>query len=320
MAVYLSKQDYASLLSAIASKLQIPISTIGPIYHYDQNMTPVVVNETSITLMPHEQDFIVRLGWNAAQPPVSPFEAQQQLLCAPDVFNHHANGFDQYLTVPLGDSYTPSAESWSDFTDDASMSVGHMVAHSVAISPDGGLPYEKPQFLHQNGVGEQWIDYASYTVDAILPMMSLSSTPIDSTLHLGTLPPQAEILQMTDFENRLDQVTAPPLKAVSTNEETRLHNGRRPASSQHYRHPPSAERTDIEARSEKIDQDTAYALERNRLAAVKCRLTRKQKETRLQDLSKEKLEMNTELKREVMRLEAEITEAKMLLKMHNTCV
>ena len=68
-----------------------------------------------------------------------------------------------------------------------------------------------------------------------------------------------------------------------------------------------------------IDQDAAYALERNRLAAMKCRVTRKEKETRLQDLSKEKLEMNEELKYEIRRLEAEISEAKGLLKMHVAC-
>jgi hypothetical protein len=338
IAIYLSDQDFPSLLSAISSKLQIPIGTIGNIYYYDQHMTPVEVNEISIKSLSHEQDFIVGLPWLAKQLPELPAEAQYQSAFPPEGFSDHASMFDQYLTIPLEGSYATSVGSWSDFTDDASMSMSHMFAQSATLSPAGEVHYEGCH-LHHSVLGEQGVDYASYKFDAVLPTMSLSSNPMQSTLQLAapipeimqTLPPQAEIVQISAIEERLVSGTAHPAKEEPAETRfpsshsppvSRTHTAGRPTSLRNYQRPPSVQNMDIGgkiSKSSPIDQDAAYALERNRLAAMKCRATRKEKETRLQDISKEKFEMNEELKYEIKRLKAEISEAKGLLKMHVAC-
>lgn len=338
IAIYLSDQDFPSLLSAISSKLQIPMDTIGTIYYYDQQMTPVVVNDISIKSLSHEQDFIVRLPWLAKHLSELPAEAQYQSAFPPEGFSDHASMFDQYLTIPLEGSYATSVGSWSDFTDDASMSMSHMFAQSTTLSPAGELHFEGSH-IHHSVLGEQGIDYARYEFDAVLPTMSLSSTPMQSTLQLAapipdimqTLPPQAEIVEISAIEERLVSGTACPVNEELAETRfppshsppaSRTHTAGRPTSLRNYQRPPSVENRNFDGKTPnpgQTDQDTAYALERNRLAAMKCRVTRKEKETRLQELSKEKLEMNEELKYEIRRLEAEISEAKGLLKMHVVC-
>jgi hypothetical protein len=269
MAIYLSEQDLPSLLSAISSKLQIPMGGVGIIYYYDQDMIPVLVNESSIGSMCHEQDIIVRLPWTGKHQQLL-METQHPLPSTSDMFNDHANIFDQYLTVPMRDSYAPSVGSWSDFTDDASsLSMSHMFAQSATLSPDRGLPYDERQIQPRDVPSNQVIDYTGYTFSAALSTISLSSTPMPSSLHIAVpgldnlqaFPPRAEILRTSVFDERPAGGMIAPMVAETANDTSRPPSRNppisrtpttgRPTSLRTFRRPSSAEGTDIDHESAK---------------------------------------------------------------------
>jgi hypothetical protein len=61
------------------------------------------------------------------------------------------------------------------------------------------------------------------------------------------------------------------------------------------------------------------ALERNRVAARKCRIARRESQAYLLDQSQEKLHLNEELKQKIRHLEIVAMEARVFLEMHVSC-
>lgn len=349
IAIYLSRQDFPSLLSAIASKLHVHVGTIGTIYYYDQRMTPVVVNEKTVGTIIHEQDLIVRLPNVANNVPELCDASKLEVPFTGGFCNNHPSIFDQYLAMPLEDCYGTSVDSLSEFADDTSISMSQMFARCstamTTLSSDDGMYYEKDHVQPQFVLGEQGIDYANYAFDATsnvaMPTICLSSAPTPSTLQLSaTTPeprqifaPQAKTLQMTAIEERfaIDAVHSVKDETEATKAfpprcsppVSRTRAAKRPTSLRNYKALGSMRNSDIDSdnsRPSQTDNEVVNALERNRLAAMKCRITRKEKEARLQELSREKSEVNAELKKEIRHLEAEIAEAKGLLKMHVGCL
>lgn len=346
IAIYLSEKDFSSLLSTISSKLHVQTSKIGTIYYYDHCMTPVVVNEKTIKLVSHEQDLIVRLPRFEKQCPELSMEAQHQFSSAAEHFDDYASTFDHYLTLPPEEPYATSAGTWSDIADDASMSISHTLARSTTLSPEAGVHHEGYNLQCHMISGEQEVDYTSYAFDAhtnaavsssCLFSDSISKIPQIATplpIPPGSLPSQVKIWHASTVEDGRLAVPAPSGRTVPSGTKLaprnyspsapRLFAAEAPLSLRENEFPPTTERRDIELETpkhSKLELDTAAAnsLERNRLAAMKCRSNRKEKVTKLQELSTKKLELNTALRHEIQRLNAEITEAKGLLKMHVGC-
>jgi hypothetical protein len=307
-------------------------------------MTPVVVNEETIKLVSHEQDLIVRLPRVAQQCQELSVQAQHQSSSAAEHFDDYASTFDHYLTIPPEDHYATSAGTWSDIADDASILMSHTFARSTTLSPEAGVHHEGYNLQCHMISSEQEVDYASYAFDAhsnaAVPASCLFSASISKVPQIaaplpippGDLPSQAKVWHASTVEYGRLEVSAPSGRIVpaGTKPAPPNYNPSAPGSFaaepspslRDYRLPPTAERRDIELETPKHSQlDTAAAnsLERNRLAAMKCRSNRKEKVTKLQELSTKKLELNTALRHEIQRLNAEITEAKGLLKMHVGC-
>lgn len=307
-------------------------------------MTPVVVNENTIKLVSHEQDLIVRLPRFEKQCPELSMEAQHQFSSAAEHFDDYASTFDHYLTLPPEEPYATSAGTWSDIADDTSMSISHTFARSTTMSPDAGVHHEGYNPQCRMISGEQEVDYAGYAFDthknaavpaSCLPSVSTLQVPQLAAPYLlppGNLPSQ--VRRACAVENMRHALYAPSERTVPTDTKTappsysssapRLFAAEASLSLRENELPPTTERRDIELETPKhsklqLDKAAANSLERNRLAAMKCRSNRKEKVTKLQELSTKKLELNTALRYEIQRLNAEITEAKGLLKIHVGC-
>jgi len=358
-AIYLTEQDFPSLLLGISIKLRVHISMISTVYYYDQHMTPVVVNENSIGSLSHEQDLIVQLPWVANQPSTYSHEADSQGPFIRDASSvstypslheahgtsneytlgdHHDGMFDQYLALPPEDSYGASIDSWSEFSEDTSMSMSQMFAQcstaKTTIS-DHEVQYQEESFHHRLVLGDQGTDHAGYAFDSApsfpMPTICLSSVPAPDTLKSSVpildpqqvIAPQPDSLQFSTAGEQLvdsaPHVNKDPMTKKPLSHRPRKEGPERPASLRRNNPSPSTKTNQSDSDTSKQSKADKRMLERNRLAAVKCRHTRKEKEARLQELTREKSELNAELKLEVSRLKAQVAEARGLLKRHVGC-
>jgi hypothetical protein len=331
-------------------------------------MTRVVVNETTITSLSHEQDLIVQLPWVANNLPGFPVEANFQPPYTGDVSdfssylsldetninqNEHvldsncASTFDQYFALPFKGPFGASVDSWSEFTNDTSTSMNQMftqcsTAKSTVLSDDG-LHYEEDPFQHQLILGESNIENASYACDAApgieIPTMCLSSAPAQDTLQLSTsiwksqqtLVPQPEVLHLSavegaslnDSTNSIDKELAvieplppkyipPVVRKYVKKQSPRLKDKICP--------PRKYNSTDSDIPKQGVGNRGVLVRERNKIAAAKCRFSRKEKEARLPELIEEKSQLNIGLKLEISLLEAQVAEIRSFLQYHANCV
>ena len=303
-------------------------------------MTPVVVNEETIKSVSHEQDLIVRLPWVAEQS----LEAKNRFSFAPKHFDDYASVFKHHLSLPSEDSYPTSAGTWSDVADDTSISRSHTFAQSPTLLPEAGVQHEGYHQQCHMISGEQEVDFASFTFDGhsngAIQASSLFSASTSKVSQLaaplpfpqGNLPSQAEVWHASAVEDEGVAFSAPSGQTMPASPKPVLssHRPSAPSSlaaeasslSRDYKPTPTIERKDFGAEPPnriKNDTNAANSLERNRLAAMKCRRNRKEKVEKLLEQSDKNLQLNAGLRYEIERLKAEITEAKGLLKMHIGC-
>lgn len=353
-AMYLAEPTFPSLLSGISSTLQVHVRTIDTIYYYDHQMSPVVVNEQSIKSLLHEQELIVRLLWEPNHTLACHVETDHQNSLTRNVQNgftdlhlngayasttrpvvqrNHTNMFDQYLPLPHEASHGTCVDNWSDRTAQCSNDW-------TTASSEDGLHSHEDHYQHQLALAGQGLDQASYSIDAVTNAsalkMCLSSAPEADILQLSTpihVPlqiyrSQPEYLRLPATEEQLAPEALHEIQELMANKllpsrsaspSSLNFSAKRPDSLQKCRAPSSIKSSNIDGELRAIDKNVAGALERNRLAAMKCRLTRKEKEKRLQKLTREKSEHNAQLKQEVKRLQAQVMEAKGLLDKHVEC-
>ena len=334
-------------MSLIAAKLRVHISAIGTIYYFDQYRAQIIVDETTIRSLPHEQDLVVQLSWVGNPSPGCDAEAHALGPCAYGVHDYPRevyltkpgeneneqhiscgplNVFDDYLGTQSEDSYVASDYSRSEYTDDTSISMSQMFARcstaQTTISSDDGMFFGEDSFHQQLVLGNSRIEHTGYPFDAF------------STLapHLQYLPslPRSEVTQLLTIGNT--PAIEHPIDPVEKLPATRaLLEGCTPPVSRNYtaqqrrtrKHkPPTFLKTatsDIESPKSRPDKDFD-ALERNRVAAMKCRTTRKEREARLYAQSQEKMKLNGDLKKEIEQLEAEVLKLRELWQEHLGCL
>ena len=357
-AIYLEKQDFPSLLAGISSKLRVQKSAIGSIYYHDHNMVPVIVNELSIPTLSEEQDLIVQVLWSqngatsgvqvaamkdayghTARPEFGDLRenrSEQTLRGIQD------NIFDQYLTLQ-----DASVDSCSEFTEDSSVSMGQMLNSQCSTSgttgsSDDGRFFHNAHFPQQFSLETNGINDSSYAFDATVVSeistlhMSSASTPDRHLLAPSSNIRQPSPHQVNYLQSSITNKSPAKVCPAVINEQQTItwslpsdhaapvagdFPNNKSKSSRKQKTISLAVQTDVKSQTslQENHEKDVEALERNRLAAMKCRLTRKEKETKLQELSKEKMEMNAQLKQEVERLREEVIEAKNLLEQHVRC-
>jgi hypothetical protein len=333
-------------LDGISSKLQVDLNAIGNIFYHDEHKRQVFVSEMNISFLAHEQDLIVCLVSSAEEghfPSLlngigSPStEARMTGIVISGIeqsFVHdQTNMFDNYLSFQPEEACSTSADSWGEISD-YPMSMSEMFSAcstgQTSMSPDDEVKFEEDHFQHQLLLGAHDIDHDSYGFEPMsnLTPQWLQLAPLAKPPSLSSTDrrpaPMASLAVIEEHPNELVEETSgsatksftPGYIPPVSRKYSKAHSVRKRTSSTPFA--STCIDIDNEVSKSKCDKDAA-ALERNRVAAMKCRDTRRKKEAQLQEQSWKSVQLNQELKAEIWHLEAEKVEARALLEQHDSC-
>lgn len=310
-AIYPNEQSYAGLVLSISSKFELAIADIGLIYFYNGDMAPIVVDEASFPTLHQEQDLIVQFPFVMH----SSGQTTQSLLNMPNGFHHvydnrsaHDSGnvFDQYLSTwitPRNDeSYGDSVDSWSEITDEVYMKDSFTRCSTAQTSLTSEDQYMDSSYIQNSIAVDSEID-----------------RPVDYNFHGPAFaftqlqaPECAYSITSEDMSTHRSQSTMTQIRSTTTSERN-FEVGKMEVPLTDM---SSVVEPMIPAPEKILESD---AMEKNRVAAAKCRLSRKAREKQLVDKSREQAERNAKLRKEVSSLEAQVREVRELLAAHNTC-
>ena len=311
------------------------------IYYYDEHMAQNIVTENTMGFLPYEQDLIVQLSWIGASSPSCVAETaygvdslvgglyqnptEVSMISIEDSENQEflsegqLNMFDDYLKLQPDDSYSAAIDSPSEFTDDASISMSQLFSTArTTMSSDDGMLFEEDSIEKRLILGNNRVDHDSYAFDAqntMPPHPQYASLPTPEPMTLFTsIEIPAEVIPLSPIAELPSIRPLPPGYKAPV---SRTYNTQKPRSRKYK--PPAflkIAEADVEPKADKDVQ----ALERNRVAAMKCRTTRKEREAKLYTESQDKIKLNAALKCEIELLKAEVAKAKELLEGHRVCV
>lgn len=167
------------------------------------------------------------------------------------------------------------------------------------------------------------IDLDAYEIDKFMTGMPKSE---NSVTRFGQVtPPRSNSAASTDFktEEKLSPKASPPerRKRTKTQPKDPEPSAAQPKSITAGRKRKSTRKasTTSDGGESHEDQKRKQSLEKNRLAAAKCRVNKKEKTERLQRDSHDKAVENAYLKEQVMRMKDEIQQMNALLVAHASC-
>jgi Basic region leucine zipper/CP2 transcription factor len=324
-AIYPAEQSYGGVVASISSKFEVDIADIGLIYFYNENMAPVIVDDSSFLSLRQEQDLIVQFPFEmhsfsgqTMQPLGTTLPSNPHSHDFGGVYgyrdayrpNDSSNMFDHYLsawtTSRQDDSYGDSVDSWSEITDMTSSFTRCSTAQTSMPSED--ICMDSNYVRDPISVGTEVVDRVDYDFRGLSFAFGQPQAP-ESVHSLTSEDPS--ILR--------SQSTATPIRSTGTSEKAvRVSNNEAPADLI----PPSIN-PPVTAPGSLLDSDAMSpckdSLEKNRVAAAKCRLSRKAREQGLIQKLKEKAEQNAKLRKEVSSLETQVREVRELVASHNTC-